>query len=316
MKNGDHITGEVKKLEYGVFTFNTDDVGLLSVKWKDVVKLKSSAVFEFTDKDIEVYFGSLDTTSKVREISLIIDGERKIVDMENLVKIIPIKKTFFSRIDGGINAGVSYSKGSDVLKLNFGGNLSYRAYHDLLELSGYSEVTRQHFTSDTVEIAKKQNLDVTYYRYFKHRWLASGFGGVEQNTELGLDARIYIGAGGGKGVVYTNRNALNLLGGLVGNREYASDGGSTTNMEGAVLASYRIYKFTIPKIMVTADLQNYYSFTNPGRIRLDANIRIDLEIIDDFTFGISNYHNFDNRPATSGASQYDWGVNTTLGYTF
>ncbi len=316
LKNGNHINGEVKKLVYGVLSFDTDDAGLLSVKWKDVMKLKSSASFELTNKETEVSFGSLDTTTKVREIKLIINGESKIIPMDELVRIIPVKGTFLSRIDGSINAGVNYSKGSDVLKYNFGANVSYRALRDLVKLSGYSEITRQQFTSDTTDITKKQNAELSYARYFNKRWFVSPFAGVEQNTELGLDARIYLGAGGGKDVVYTNLHALNMLGGFVGNREYAASGGSTSNMEGVIAVGYRIYKYTMPKVILTTTVDNYYSLNNPGRIRLNANIRVDFELIDDFTIGISNYHDYDNEPASEGASTYDWGINTTIGYTF
>jgi len=316
LKNGNHINGEVKKLEYGVLTFDTDDAGLLTVKWKDVMKLKSSDSFELTNDNTEVFLGSLDTTAKVREINLIIDGERKLITMDDLVRIEGINKTFLSRIDGGINAGVNYSKGSDVLKLNFGANVSYRAFRDLVMLSGYSEVTRQDFSEDTSDITRKQNLDLSYFRYFNKRWLVSGFTGVEQNTELGLDARIYLGAGGGKDLVYTNLHWLSMLAGVVGNKEYASSGGNTTNAEAIIVAGYRIYKYTMPKVILTASAKNFYSLNNPGRIRLNADIRLDFELIDDFTIGFSNYHNFDNEPASAGASTYDWGINTTIGYTF
>ena len=102
----------------------------------------------------------------------------------------------------------------------------------------------------------------------------------------------------------------------MGNREYASTGGSTTNIEGVAMLGYRIYKYTMPKVVLTTSVENYYSLNNPGRIRLNADIRIDFELLDDFTIGISNYHNYDNRIVSIGASTYDWGVNTTLGYTF
>lgn len=316
LKNGNHINGEIKKLEYGQLTYKTDDAGTITVKWKDVMKLKSSDSFELTTEEKYVFLGSLDTTANVREISLIIGQERIPLSMEKLVRIVPIKQKFFSRFDGSINAGVNYSKGSDVLKWNIGADLTYRTFHDLLDFSGYSEITRQRFTDDTTGITRKQNLELVYARYFNQRWLVSGFTGAEQNTELGLKARVYLGAAGGKDVVYTNLQALSLLGGVVGNREYAESGGSTGNAEAVAILSYRIYKYSMPKVILTTTAQNFYSINNPGRIRLNADIRIDFELVDDFTIGFSNYHNFDNEPVSIGASQYDWGINTTLGYTF
>ena len=43
-----------------MLSFDTDDAGLLTVKWKDVMKLKSSDSFELTNKKTEVFFGSLE----------------------------------------------------------------------------------------------------------------------------------------------------------------------------------------------------------------------------------------------------------------
>jgi hypothetical protein len=58
LRNGNKITGEIKKLQYGVLTYKTDDVGSLTVKWKDVIRLKSVKRYELTiiSRDNKVYY--------------------------------------------------------------------------------------------------------------------------------------------------------------------------------------------------------------------------------------------------------------------
>jgi hypothetical protein len=46
LKNGDSITGEIVKLEYGKLAFKTSDLGTLSIAWNTVAALNSSYMFD------------------------------------------------------------------------------------------------------------------------------------------------------------------------------------------------------------------------------------------------------------------------------
>lgn len=59
MDNGDRITGEVKKLEYGLVTFKTDDAGTISIKWDKIASLTGKDTFEVETEEGNVYFGSI-----------------------------------------------------------------------------------------------------------------------------------------------------------------------------------------------------------------------------------------------------------------
>ncbi|MHA2101077.1 MAG: hypothetical protein ACW99A_20595, partial [Candidatus Kariarchaeaceae archaeon] len=51
MNNDDHITGEIKKMQYGIVTFKTDDAGTLSIKWDKIRHLISTDIFEVQVQD-------------------------------------------------------------------------------------------------------------------------------------------------------------------------------------------------------------------------------------------------------------------------
>ncbi len=46
LKNGDHVTGEIKSLERGKMSLSTDSMGTLSIEWEDVAQVTSQWVFE------------------------------------------------------------------------------------------------------------------------------------------------------------------------------------------------------------------------------------------------------------------------------
>jgi hypothetical protein len=315
LKNGDHIMGEIKKWQYGALTFKTDDAGTLTINCIDVMRLRSLNRFELTDRSGLVRYGSLDTTSKNREIILVMDSVRKVININDLAKAIPVKNKFLTRLDGSIRIGVNFSKSSDVLKLNINGGINYRSLHDKISLDGNSEVTWQN-QADTTEITKKQDITVSYSRYFNKRWFLASIFGLEQNTGLGLKLRTSLAFGGGKELFQNDLHSLNTAVGLSGNIENSTDNTKTYNLEGAVLINYKIYKFTRPKISLNSSLYTYPSLSNLGRVRLTGNISVDFEFFKDFIFSISNYDNYDNKPATEGASKFDWGITTSIGYSF
>ncbi len=316
-KSGNTIEGEVKTLEFSILDFDTDQAGLLSIKWTDVVKIRSVSQFEITLPNGDLIIGKLDTTAN--------DFEVKITDEEGKVTILPllevtgfesVNKTFWSRIDGFIKLGASYTKASQVAQFNAGAEVTYRTYHDEVGIYGNTVLTRQVEINDTVTVNRKQNLNAEYKRFFNHRWFVGVNSGVEQNTELGLLSRFLAGATVGKTLFQNKSQFFQASLGSTYTWERSDDGQSVNNAEGIVGVYYKVYKHSMPKIYLTTYCNTYPSFTTGGRVRVDAQIDFDIEIISDFTLGISNYHNYDNKPISATGSTYDWGFVFTVGYSF
>ena len=59
LKNGDHITGEIKKLQRGLLEFKTDHLGTLEVEWPAVARLTSGTDFEVRLDDGRRFYGTL-----------------------------------------------------------------------------------------------------------------------------------------------------------------------------------------------------------------------------------------------------------------
>ncbi len=46
LDNGDRITGEIKKVEYGIMNLKTSDMGTLYIEWTKIESIKSKKFFE------------------------------------------------------------------------------------------------------------------------------------------------------------------------------------------------------------------------------------------------------------------------------
>src|SRR5277367_2886478 len=85
MKNGDHLTGEIKGLEAGVLYMSMEYIlGTSSVQWSKVARLESTQLFLVKTEDGLVYSGTLNTTdnpgSRPMEITVAEISEKKSID--------------------------------------------------------------------------------------------------------------------------------------------------------------------------------------------------------------------------------------------
>jgi hypothetical protein len=310
MNNADHITGEIKKMQFGIVTFKTDDAGTLSIKWDKIRHMISKKIFEVEVQDGRSYYGALDTTYSVRQMIVKGTNQTKLLFKIYVVSITPIKETFWDILDGYVKLGFNYAKGTATGQITFGGNTKYRTRHGNTELTLNSIVSFR----EKQESSRKQDLTLTYQRYLENKWILGSSIGLEQNTELGIKLRTSVNAGGGYSIIQTNENLFFGLLGLSLNRESFTDSTKPTfNLEGLLSLQYQLFIYDSPKATLNTNINAYPGLTDWGRIRLNYDITLSWEIINDLYWDLSGYYSYDNKP-TSGASSDDYGVNTSFKY--
>lgn len=314
LENGDWVTGEIKTLQYGVLLYKTDGMSTVNVKWDHVTQIKSKYKFEVTlDKGGE-YLAYIDTTSSLNEVNLIINSKVSFtVKRSEIVRISKIKDAFWSKFSGGFSFGLNYTRGSNILNYDLSGDLNYRVFKSEASLKVSSNLTND---INAENRTTKNNADLRFNRDLPKHWFYTAFSTGEQNSQLGLDLRMSLGSGFGRKLIYTARNVLQISANLVGNREWASDGGQKYNLEGLLYLEYRIFNNAPPKTKLLSYVALYPSLTEKGRLRTDFNIEGSIEIWNDFVYKLKYYYNSDNQPATGNADHVDWGVTTSFGYTF
>lgn len=313
LKNGDKITGEVKRMEYARLTYSTDAMKTLSIEWKHVKYLKANAQFRIELESGFDFSGSISTDTLNNRLIIQFDSLSYYADFNQVVRIIPIKDTFLKRLKVSLDLGFSYTKASDIAQLTNNISGSYRSWQWRHELTFNSIVT----TKKDTTTSKNIDLNWTSNRFFIYRWFVNAFVGGQTNTELGLRLRLLMGAGGGKDIFRTNTNLMTAGGGLQVTQEWKEDSnGGDTNLEGIVVVSHSKFQYDDPEIDLNTTIKIYPGITTPGRIRFAFNTNLSWEIFKDFFWKLTLYDNFDNQPPTEGAAKNDYGITLSFGWKY
>ncbi|MBN2173964.1 MAG: DUF481 domain-containing protein [Bacteroidales bacterium] len=310
--NGDRFTGELKKLEYGLIYLKTDAMQTINIEYDRIQTIYSAKFFELRTSTGFRYYGFLAKSTVKGAVNIITANDTIPKPIADIVEITSIKKSFFKKMDGSVDAGLSYTKASEVFQYNLAANITYRTpkYSTEFDLSSI-------LTDQKEDITRKNDIGLGVTRLLPGKWLAGVQVKGQQNTELDLDKRWQGGFGIGYDLVRTNSNRFNTLAGLFVNYEKTIDSAIVTNnLEGLIALQYKWFQYRHPKIDVTSSFDFFPSFTVPGRYRIEYELNGKFEIITDLFFSISIYDNFDSKPSGSESSKNDWGVITSIGYSF
>ncbi|HET9251612.1 MAG TPA: DUF481 domain-containing protein [Candidatus Eisenbacteria bacterium] len=313
LNNGDRITGEIKLLDRGILQLGTDDIGTLKIEWEDIDSLVSVYQFRVEDHDGAKYFGAI-SLSRGGHLRVLDPGARADVPQEIVVAITPLEASFWQQLDGSISLGFSYTKSNALAQLTTDINVRRRTPTRLLELDMSSIATSQ----EDEETRRREDLSLSYSRLFEGPLFAVATGAAQANDELGLDLRLLFAPGMGLNLVQSNSNDLVSTAGLSVNREWSepTSGNETYNLEGFLSVKHSIFRYDFPKTDITTDATVYPSLTSWGRVRAEIDISASREIVSDFTFVLSFYDSYDSDPPAEGATRNDYGIVTSVGWTF
>ncbi len=313
LKNGDYITGEVKRMEFARLSYSTDAMKTLDIDWTQVLYLKANAQFRIELESGYDFSGSISTDSLNNRLIIQFDSLSFSAEFDEVVRIIPIKDTFLKRLKVNLDLGFSYTKASDIAQLTNNASASYRSWQWRHELTFNSIVT----TKKDSSASKNIDLNWTSNRFFIYRWFVNGFIGGQTNTELGLRLRLLAGVGGGRDVFRTNTNLMTAALGLQVTQEWKDESqGGDTNLEGLIGLSHSKFQFDNPEISLNTSLRIYPNITTMGRIRFNFNTDLKWEVFKDFYWKLTFYDNFDNQPPSEGSSKNDYGITLSFGWKY
>jgi hypothetical protein len=131
MKNGDHLTGEIKGLNAGVLYVSMEYIlGTSSLQWSKVARLESKQLFLVKTEDGSVYAGTLNTadTPGGRPVKIEVaetSGKETVIDSSRIVQMDMTSAKFFQRFNGSLNTGIIYSKGNQSAQYSLGSQITY-----------------------------------------------------------------------------------------------------------------------------------------------------------------------------------------------
>ena len=310
--NGDQITGDVKTLSRGQLQLKTDDVGTIYVEWGKIASISTAGQFDVSTRDGRRLVGRLDA-GPGGQVALV-DGDGTVLALPilDVVDIAPLGARFFSRIDGSVDLGASYTKSSGVGQASVSAAATYRrpSFETSTKLS--TMLTRKPDVPETTQFS----LNVGYAKYHANRWQTMPFGLFEHNSELGLDLRATAALLIGRHLLQSNRSTLTLAGGLSTGRELPVGEPARTNVDAVIALSSALFTYDYPKTSVDFSLLVFPAIKDAGRIRVNANGKLKRELFRDIFFAVTAYDAFDSRPPTADAQKNDVGFTVSLGWSF
>ena len=313
--NGDRITGEIKELVQGKLTLKTDNAGTVSIEWDKVVGLKTNQRLEVKLASGELHFGNAPEFGPAGKLRL--DNgpghEPAEILIADIVALYSIDQgRFVARLDGYLTAGYSYTKSNALQELNLTGGIN-----GAFERRRWSLDSSMTFTAQTGR-ENTQRADVSgLYRWeLDNRWFWQTMFVGERNQELGLDARESAGAGFGRYLVQTSHHEWAAYAGLLGVTEKPEGAPQKQAVVSVFGTQYTFFQYDTPERTVSAKLEALPGVTESNRVRADAALVSRWEIVKDFIFEVSVDAAYDSSPGADAKSHTDYGVVTSLGFTF
>lgn len=320
MKNGDHLTGEIKGLNQGVLYISMKYIlGTSDVQWSQVDHIESNQLFLVKTEDGNVYAGTLSTANAEKgrpmTIEVVQTPERKVeLERPKVVQMDTTSESFWQRFNGQINTGITYSKGNQSTQFNLGSEIAYprerwqasASYNSTLSTStGVTATTRNQLNLDAERLLRWNN------------WFYEGLAGLLQSSEQNIDLRTSLGGGIGRLLSNTNHVKIYVMGGFGFQRTQYSHNVAISNPQqlatGLVGAGARLFRFN--KTTLDATITVLPAISQPGRVYTNLNATYYIKISGSLSWNVAFYGNWDNQPPPTFSGS-DYGTTSGLSITF
>ena len=313
MRNGDHITGEVKGLANGKLDYSTDDAGRLSIEWEKVARLTSPQEYQVELGTGARYFGRLAAADHDGFIVVQKQGADTL-RIPDVVEISPISAGFVQRLQSYLDVGLTVARANRATTFSLSGAMDYRgpSFGSQFKFDSYAQ------GQETVPTTARNSARQSFSWYLAQRWSAVGLAQIEQNDELDLEHRFTGGGAMSRALARSNRAELSAGAGLVGTQEqFHSATGSTSNtsLEGLLALNSSAFRFDSPKLDFSFSFALFPSISDAGRVRGQGDMRVKYELFSDFNAGILISDTFDSRPP-EGATHNDYITTLTIGWSY
>jgi len=309
LKTGDKIVGEVKSLDNGVLTIETDySKNDFTIEWSGIKEIYSKSHFLITLKDGRRINGAVQSLGNEKITITDVLGVKTEASLDDIVFLKELKSDFWSRLNASVDVGLSISKANNLHQLNVNSNIGYMA--DKWQLDAYFNTTRS--SQDSVKDTKRLDAGITYKYFLQRDWYILMAPSFLSNTEQALRLRTTGKLGAGKFIIHTNKAYWGAGGGLSFNNESFTNGTPTRNSLEAY-AGTELNMFDVGDLNLLSSLYLYPSLTESGRFRTDFKIDTKYDLPLDFYIKLGLTLNYDNKPAVKG-KETDYVFAFTIGW--
>lgn len=322
--NGNYVVGEVKTMNRGVITIETDySDSDFNIDWEKITEIYTETYFLITTSDGNRYNGHVRTTELGKIMIMTDTGQELEVDHDEIVWLDDLDSGFWSQLYASIDIGLDLTKANNYRKFSTRATLGYVAKRWSLGGTYNSLLSRQ----DETEDISRTDGSIDFKYFLPKDWYPLVSVTFLANNEQQIDLRTTGKAGMGKFIIHTNRSYWGFsVGANYNNETYLpsttvdSVGNEITttpadrkSWEGFLGTELNL--FDIGDLSLSTKLVAYPSFTEAGRWRADFSFdaKYEMPFDDDFYVRLGLTYNFDNKPV-EGASKTDYVTAIGLGY--
>jgi putative salt-induced outer membrane protein YdiY len=317
MNNGDHFTGEVKRLQNGLLFVETDYVsGNIGLDWNQVQSVQTTATYRIVLNNGKRLDGKIEKGSGDKEKGedfLIQEAtEEVLVPSASITSMETKKPTFWRQLQGAIDFGYSYASGNGQSALNTDTSAAYATPAWEVATSFDATLSGQPNASKT----NREDVQVTFSKFLNRNSFLAGLSDFLHSTQQDLTLRTTLGGGYGRFFKRTTNSNLAWLGGVVYLHETFNTSAanpSDQSTETVVGLQYNLVRFKFGEF--DSQVRVFPGLSDAGRIRLTTNNTATIKLVNNFHLQFTFWDNFDSRPPVA-ARKNELGISSGIGWSF
>lgn len=314
MVTGTKLVGKLRSIDLASVRFKPTDISEVTFQLDKVKTMHvESKLLRVETVFRQTFIGYLRASEIDGMVKMVTFYDTTDLFLSNTLHIGTFGNTFWQSTSAYLGAGYSYTKSSDIGRLNFDSRLGYAKEHIEANLTTSFIMTQE----NNEFLRDRENVSLVGGYFYNTVWFNQAILNYQRNLELGLISRYQEGLGFGSRFLTLKNMQAKCIVGYVLNQEKGTDGSESGVLSEVPIALvYNFYRFQKPKITIGATQAIYFGVNQSGRIRQDGDFKIAWKIITDFSFNLSLYHSYDSRSPSTSQKALDYGVVFSLGYEF
>ena len=309
LSNNDLIVGELKSLDRGVATIETDySKSDFKIEWSGVKKVITTTSYLVTTSDGSRDIGRL-YSPRIGYVTIYNQDSIPIgININEIVMLASVSKGFWDQLSAAISFGYSLTRAQNLEQLSLRSSIGYKAKR----WSGSVSFDAINSTQDDVEPIFRRDVVINFNYFLPKDWYIPATVSYLSNTEQNIAARLLGQLGVGKFLIHRNKAYWGFSTGANYNFEkYLDETSDRKSWEGFIGSELNLFDIGDISLLTRAVL--YPSFTESGRVRADFTFDMKYDLPLDFYINLGTTINFDNQPV-SNAPRTDYVLQTTLGW--
>lgn len=317
MNNGDHFTGEVKRLQNGLLFVETEYVsGNIGLDWNQVQSVQTTATYRIVLNNGQRIDGKIEKNSigkgKNEDFLIREATEEVAVPSTSIASIETKKPTFWRQLQGSIDFGYSFASGNGQSALNADTSVTYATPAWEATTSFDSTLSGQSGASKT----NREDIQGTFSKFLNRNSFLAALTDFLHSSQQDLNLRTTLGGGYGRYWIRSTNSNLAWLGGIV----YVHESFDTTSgqpsdqsTEAVVGLQYNLVRFKFGEF--ASQVRVFPGLSDAGRVRLTTNNTATIKLVNNFRFQFTFWDNFDSRPPVA-AKKNELGISSGIGWSF